>query len=168
MVSHGIRSLSSTMTAPWKKVIATVPSPLGVAVNPLNGHLFVSSFSSKIYDVDPVTGTVSVFLDALADGLAFDPSAGILYAAFNATGQGDQVRGFNITTKAVVFDSGTIASVPDGIALGNGPVAGNLFVNTNERDSRRSEPGDGGPDHHCLRRLAAISSPWTPTTPRCS
>ena len=64
----------------------------------------------------------------LADGLAFDPSAGILYAAFDA---GGRVQGFNITTKAVVFDSGTIAGGPDGIALGKGPVAGNLFVNTN-------------------------------------
>ena len=63
MMTGRIRLLSSTMTAPLKKVVATVPSPLGVAVNPLNGHLFVSSFSSKIYDVDPVTGTVSVFLD---------------------------------------------------------------------------------------------------------
>ena len=66
----------------------------------------------------------------LADGLAFDPSAGILYAAIH-DGPGGQVQGFDITTKAVVFDSGTIAGGPDGIALGKGPVAGNLFVNTN-------------------------------------
>ncbi len=31
----------------------------------------------------------------------------------------------------MVFQSGTIATGPDGIALGTGPVAGNLFVNTN-------------------------------------
>ncbi len=64
-----------------KKVVAKVPSPLGVTVDPLNGYLFVLTFTPKIYDVNPVTGAVSVFLDVSADGLAFDPSAGILYAA---------------------------------------------------------------------------------------
>jgi len=89
--------------------------------------LFVASSSGKIYDVDPLTGTVSVFVNVFADGLALDPSAGILYSA----AAGDRVEGFDITTKALVFKSGTIAGGPDGIALGTGPVAGNLFVNTN-------------------------------------
>jgi hypothetical protein len=115
-----------------KKVIATVPNADAVAINPLNGHLFVSGFNSAIYDVDPVTGTASVFLDVKADGLAFDSSTGILYAAlYTAAGPGDRVQGFDITSKAKVFDSGTISGGPDGIALGKGPVAGNLFVNTN-------------------------------------
>jgi hypothetical protein len=109
-------------------VLAKGTAPLGVAVNPLNGHLFVSSFNSKIYDVNPVTGAASVFLNVSADGLAFDPSSGILYAA--AAGN-TRVEAFNITTKALVYDSGSIAGGPDGIALGTGPVAGNLFVNTN-------------------------------------
>ncbi len=114
-----------------ERVVATVPSPLGVALNPLDGHLFVSSFNAKIYDVNPLTGAVSVFLDVAPDGLAVDPSAGILYAAFDGAANGDRVEGFNITTKAMVFQSGTIAAGPDGIALGTGPVAGKLFVNTN-------------------------------------
>ena len=67
----------------------------------------------------------------LADGLAFDPSAGILYAALNNVAGGFRVRGFDIITKAVVFDSGPVAGVPDGIALGKGPAAGDLFINTN-------------------------------------
>ena len=62
-----------------------------------------------------------------ADGLAFDPSRrDPLRGALRA-----ELEGFNITTKAMVFDSGTISGGPDGIALGTGPVAGNLFVNTN-------------------------------------
>jgi hypothetical protein len=113
-------------------ITSSVPAPDGVAINPLNGHLFVSGFNSAIYDVDPVTGTASVLVEVSADGLAFDPSTGILYAAlYNAAGPGDRVQGFDITTKAMVFDSGTISGGPDGIALGKGPVAGNLFVNTN-------------------------------------
>jgi hypothetical protein len=114
-----------------EKVVASVPSPLGVTVDPINGHLFVSSFSSKIYDVNPLTGTISVFLNVAPDGLAFDANAGILYAAFDGAANGDRVEGFNVTTKAMVLKSGTIAAGPDGIALGTGPVAGNLFVNTN-------------------------------------
>ena len=115
-----------------KKVIANVPNTDAVAVNPLNGHLFVSAFNSAIYDVDPVAGKASVFLNVKADGLAFDPNSGILYAAlYSAAGPGNRVQGFNIGTKAVVFDSGTISGGPDGIALGTGALAGNLFVNTN-------------------------------------
>jgi hypothetical protein len=110
-----------------RNVMAEGTAPLGVAVNPINGHLFVSSFNSKIYDVNPVTRTVSVFLDVSADGLAFDASSGILYAA----AAGNRVQGFNIATKALLYDSGMISGRPDGIALGTGPVAGNLFVNTN-------------------------------------
>ncbi len=106
-----------------ERVAATVPSPLGVALDPLDGHLFVSSFNAKIYDVNPLTGAVSVFLDVEPDGLAVDPSAGILYAAFDGAANGDRVEGFNIATKAMVFQSGTIATGPDGIALGTGPVA---------------------------------------------
>jgi hypothetical protein len=111
-----------------RNVMAKGTAPLGVAVNPVNGHLFVSSFNSKIYDVNPVTGSASVFLNVSADGLAFDPTSGILYAAARGN---TRVEGFNVTTKALVYDSGTIPGGPDGIALGTGPVAGNLFVNTN-------------------------------------
>jgi len=116
-----------------KKVITTsVPNPDGVAVNPLNGHLFVSAYNSAIYDVDPVAGTASIFLNVAADGLAFDPNAGILYAArYAGSGPASRVQGFNIGTKSMVFDSGTIPGAPDGIALGTGSLAGNLFVNTN-------------------------------------
>lgn len=114
------------------KVIANVPNADAVAVNPLNGHLFVSAFDSAIYEVNPVTGNASVFLNVKADGLAFDPNSGILYAAlYSGAGPGNRVQGFNIGTKAVVFDSGTISGGPDGIALGAGSLAGNLFVNTN-------------------------------------
>ena len=66
-----------------------------------------------------------------ADGLAFDPTTGILYAACDSDAEGDRVEGFNVTTEALVFESGTIAGGPDGIALGTGPVAGDLFANTN-------------------------------------
>jgi hypothetical protein len=115
-----------------KTVIVDVPNADAVAVDPLNGHLFVSAFNGAIYDVDPLAGKASVFLNVAADGLAFDPNTGILYAAlYSAAGPGNRVQGFNIATKLVVFDSGTISGGPDGIALGTGSLAGNLFANTN-------------------------------------
>ncbi len=115
-----------------EKVVASVPSPLGVSRRPAQRPPVRRRVrAAKIYDVNPMTGAVSVFVNVVADGLAFDASTGILYAAFDSEAEGDQVEGFNVTTKALVFESGTIAGGPDGIALGTGPVAGNLFVNTN-------------------------------------
>ncbi len=114
------------------QVIASVPGADGVTVDTLNGHLFVSSFNGPIYDVDPVAGTATPFLQVPSDGLAFDAATGILYAAlYSDAGPGYRVQGFNIASKAKVFDSGPIMSGPDGVALGIGAMAGNLFVNTN-------------------------------------
>ncbi len=62
------------------------------------------------------------------DGLSVDVSAGILYAANSGNGH---VYGFRISDSATVFDSGAIAGGIDGIAVGQGILAGNLFVNTN-------------------------------------
>jgi uncharacterized repeat protein (TIGR01451 family) len=114
------------------QVIVHIASADGVTANPLNGHLFVSAFNGAIYDVDPVAKTATVFANVAADGLAFDPSSGTLYAAlYSAGGPGNRIEGFDINTKAVVFDSGTVTGGPDGIALGTGTRVGNLFVNTN-------------------------------------
>jgi Bacterial Ig-like domain (group 3)/Putative flagellar system-associated repeat len=115
-----------------KKVVTNLPNADAMTIDPLDGHLIVSAFGSAIYDVDPVAGTASVLLNVAADGLAFDPVSGILYAAiYPASGPGNEVKGFDIKSKAVVFDSGTITGGPDGIALGAGTLAGNVFVNTN-------------------------------------
>jgi titin len=103
-----------------------------MVLNPLNGHLFVSSFNGPIFDVDPVAQTATVFVNVPCDGLTFDPVNGILYGAlYSAAGPGNAVQGFDINTKAVVFDSGTIAGGPDGTALGTGALANDLLVNTN-------------------------------------
>jgi sugar lactone lactonase YvrE len=109
-----------------------IQNPDGVAVDTLNGHLFVSAFNGAIYDVDPVASTLTLFKNVPSDGLAFDAAHGILYAAlYSAAGPGNRVQGFDIATKNVVFDSGPIQGGPDGIAVGMGTLVGNLFVNTN-------------------------------------
>jgi len=62
------------------------------------------------------------------DGLSVDVSAGILYASASAI---SHVLGFRISDGATVFDSGAIGGGIDGIAVGQGTLAGNLYVNTN-------------------------------------
>ena len=42
------------------KVVAPLTGLVSVAVNPLNGHLFVSCHDSTIFDVNPVTGSDSL------------------------------------------------------------------------------------------------------------
>jgi type VI protein secretion system component Hcp len=107
------------------RVVMTLPIPVGIVANPRTGHLFISEYGSSIVDVDPLAKTSAVFANVAATGLTLDPAAGVLYAATSGG-----IQGFDITTKAKVFDSGFIAGLPDGLALGAGPLAGNLFTNT--------------------------------------
>jgi hypothetical protein len=82
-------------------------------------------------DVDPVSGTFTVFKSGLAgpDGLALSSDGSTLYVSLAGTGH---IAGFNTTTGLQVFDSGPI-TIPnvDGIALGGGTLFGNIFANTN-------------------------------------
>ena len=56
----------------------------------------------------------------------------LVHAPFRAdTTAMDKNNIYNVATKAVVFDSGNVAGMPDGITLGTGVLAGNLFANTN-------------------------------------
>jgi uncharacterized repeat protein (TIGR01451 family)/CSLREA domain-containing protein len=115
-------------------VVATnITNADGITPDPLNGHLFVSEYDGPIVEIDPVAGTSTVFANVNADGLDFDPITNTLYAALysGAGGPNNEIQGFNVATKAVVFDSGTVAGRPDGVVLGSGILAGNLFANTN-------------------------------------
>ena len=86
---------------------------------------------TPIYVVNPVAKTVNVFENFQADGLALSADGTTLYAAIDGGADDGHVLGFDIATKTMVFDSGAISGGIDGIAVGKGPVAGNLFVNTN-------------------------------------
>jgi hypothetical protein len=108
----------------------------GIATNPLNGHLFVSSEDPahlQVLDVDPVAKTVKPFVDTtlIPDGLAFSANGSILYVSTLNGFSAGRVLGFDTTTKAQVFDSGVISDGPDGLALGVGVLAGKLYDNTN-------------------------------------
>jgi hypothetical protein len=116
----------------FNQVIASVPTPTGIVADPFTGHLFVSTDpSGSIYDVNPATKTATPFLTVPnPDGLSLSPDGKTLYVAAVGAPGGGHILGFDTTTKAQVFDSGAINGV-DGTALGVGPLAGNIFANTN-------------------------------------
>lgn len=107
-------------------VVGGMPAATGLAADPFTGHLFVSTLGNNvIWDVDPIAGTKTPFVNQSADGLTLSPDGTILYAEV-----GGHILGFNTTSKAQVFDSGFINGA-DGAAAGTGFFTGELFVNTN-------------------------------------
>jgi hypothetical protein len=117
----------------FNQAIVNITNVTGLITNPNNGHLFATGFDASgpggftdaIFDVDPIAKTFSVFTTAAAtDGLSTDGTT--LYVASN-----NSILGYNIASKALVFNSGFINTV-DGTALGFGSLAGNIFANTND------------------------------------
>jgi sugar lactone lactonase YvrE len=114
----------------FNQVIVTgMPAATGLAADPLNGHLFVSTLGNgTIWDVDPIAKTKVPFVNVSADGLSVSPDGHTLYATVNS----NTILGFDTTSKAQVFNSGIIANSPDGTAAGTGPLFSNfVFANTN-------------------------------------
>jgi hypothetical protein len=111
-------------------IASGIPFATGLVTNPTNGHLIASNvIFSTVYDINPVTNAKSVFLSGVNfDGLAFSRDGSILYGAVF----GGNILGYNTSTKALVFDSGFIPGAIDGIAVGTGVLANNLFVNTHD------------------------------------
>jgi hypothetical protein len=111
------------------QVIANVTTPTGIVVDPSDNHLLVASqATNSILDVNPTAHSAVVFLSNVAapDGLSISPDGKTLYIASGGT----HIVGYDTVTKNLVFDSGSINGV-DGTALGTGPLAGNIFGNTN-------------------------------------
>ncbi len=121
----------------FNQTIATgLTGAQGLAVNPKNGHLFVTSYDQTwIADVNPLQKTVSTFvtlpvsyggLTAMTcDGVSLYVVAGNV--AFNA---GGHILGFHLSNKKQFFDSGYLLGA-EGLALGQGAMSGYMFVNTN-------------------------------------
>lgn len=102
----------------------------GVAANPRDGHIFVSSRGNPnaVFDIDPIAKTKTIFLNNISvDGLTFSADGGILYVANTGT---FRIAGYTVPGGTKVFESGVIPGA-DGCALGTGSLAGYLFVNTN-------------------------------------
>jgi hypothetical protein len=100
-----------------------------VVSNKNNGHVYVSTLGvGKVYDVNPVTKTKTLFANVSADGLTMSPDGNTLYA-LRSDGH---VIGYNIATKAETFDSGFIPGDLDGATIGVGALAGKMILNTND------------------------------------
>ncbi len=116
------------------RLVVPLPNAQGIVANPANGHLFVSDTHGKIFDVNPIANPPmsTVFFNdgttAPFDGLTISMDGRILYSARRPSGS---ILGFDTNTHKVVFNSGAIPGVPDGVAEGIGPLTGNLFVNCN-------------------------------------
>ncbi len=72
----------------------------GIVGNPATGRLYVSDVFGTIWDVDPVAGTATSFVNIGADGLTLSGDGKTLYAA-----SGGQIVGYDTTTKNLVFFS---------------------------------------------------------------
>ena len=111
-------------------IVSGIPLSAGLAVNPANGHLFVTSQGlNQIVDVDPIAKTSTMFANVSnPDGISVSPDGKTVYVAAAGTGH---VLGFDIASRAMVFDSGLIPGGVDGTAAGAGIFSNELFVNMN-------------------------------------
>jgi hypothetical protein len=117
-------------------IVSGIGKAAGIVASPTTGHLFVSTIdNNQVFEVDPFAKTASLFANASFDGLVISADGGTLYGArvFGDGATQGHVWGYSTSTKALVFDSGFLGTVGiDGLALGAGPLAGNIFVNTND------------------------------------
>jgi hypothetical protein len=84
---------------------------LYVCPNPANGHLFVAGGTChKIWDVDPVAKTATVWLDTLTtpQQMTLSEDGQMLFVTM-ATNPGD-VLGIDVMTKATIFDYATLSN----------------------------------------------------------
>lgn len=109
-----------------RTVVQGIPIATGIAADIHSGQLFVSSDTGFIARLNPVSGSWTQFAgNVFADGLIVNGAGTTLYAAL-----ADRVLGYSLATGGLVFDSGLVAGTPDGVALGAGILAGNIYVNT--------------------------------------
>ena len=112
-----------------QNIITGLARIVGCAANPITGHIYASVGTTDVLDIDPIAKTTSLLAQtSQPDGMMCSPDGHTLYvAALNSS----HVLGYDTTTKAQVFDSGPIVGGVDGIALGQGAFANEMFVNLN-------------------------------------
>lgn len=113
--------------------IVSVPGYFrGMCANPANGHLFVCNEGDfKVYEVDPVAKTATVFLSGFygLDGISISADGRTLYLVV-ALSDGSHMAGYDLRTHALTFLSNLINGA-DGCSVGHGALRGKLYVNTN-------------------------------------
>lgn len=105
---------------------------IGLAANAKTGLLYATADSSgEIYEIDPVSESSRTVVETghYLDGIALSPDGTTVYVAALPE---NSVFGYDVATGANVFSINLNDSQhqrPDGIASGQGSLAGNLFVN---------------------------------------
>lgn len=112
--------------------LCLIPYPAGI-VNSHTGHLFATSLNiNNIYEIDPILNTVSIFKSGVGtneDGMTFNAQGSILYVACPSE---HVVKGFEVSSGALVWTSPVTTETPDGLAIGTGTLTGYIYANCNE------------------------------------
>ena len=111
-------------------LVPTVTPRLGMAADPVTGHLIATS-SQGLIDIDPVANTFRVILAGLgstADGVSLSPDGSVAYVGFYGTGR---VIGYRVSDGVAVFNSGNIGHFPDGtgVIVSSNSLNGKIIVN---------------------------------------
>ena len=112
----------------------TVATGLGNArdllANPATGRLLTST-TTGIRDVNPVTGSFTTLVTDEADGISLSQDGSIVYGAIISGPRSGHLIGYSTSTGAPVFDSGFLSGGLDGTALGFGERFGYIYGNMN-------------------------------------
>ncbi len=143
---HGIAHFGSTIFVsrfssqtivelnPDGSINRTVASGLGNArdllANPVTGRLLTST-TTGIRDVNPITGTFTTLMTDEADGISLSQDGSIVYGAIISGPRGGHLIGYSTSTGLPVFDSGFLSGGLDGTALGFGERFGYIYGNMN-------------------------------------
>ena len=119
--------VSNTLGLTLLALTPGVGPSLGLWGNPVTGHL-LSASSAGLIDIDPTAGTWKLVGAAGADGVSVSPDGKIAYAEI-----GGAVRGYDIATATLVYNSGGLGHGPDGTGvISGGPLSGDIIVNNND------------------------------------
>jgi PEP-CTERM motif len=113
-------------------VLTGVPQQayLGMWGDPINGHI-IAQTTTGIVDIDPLAngglGSSRVINNQVGDGLSVSPDGKTVYSE-----QGS-INGYDITTGALVFSSGSLFNSPDGtgVITSTNSLNGEIIVNNN-------------------------------------
>lgn len=109
-----------------RRIVGGMPLATGIVADSFRNRLFVSTGAADvIWEVDPIGMTRRSFLNVDADGLAISANGVVLLVARSD----GRLIGYNIATRAQIFDSGFIPGGIDGTVFGTGEFAGKIFAN---------------------------------------
>jgi len=94
--------------------IASLHSPSGVAYDPIDGEVYVTTGISSVEVVDPATNTIAgqITVGQGPSGIALDPANGYLYVANSISGTVSVINGSSNEVIATVNVSASVVSVP--------------------------------------------------------